>query len=182
MLEYREYRMSAFPSTNPCPCGNRETYGDCCGRFHAGDSMPETAEKLMRSRYSAFVVRNGDYLAATLAPEKRADFDADGIRDDQTQWTGLEIIDRAKGGLLDQTGIVEFVASFIENGQAYQLHERSNFVRRDGKWFYVDGVFPSEGQSAAIATQGTSAVAGAKAGRNDPCPCGSGKKFKKCCG
>jgi SEC-C motif-containing protein len=88
----------------------------------------------------------------------------------------LEIIECVAGGILDQTGIVEFIASFEESGKQHQLHERSNFERRDGKWFYVDGVFPS---TPRMDVRNASPV---KAGRNDPCPCGSGNKFKKCCG
>lgn len=136
----------------------------------------------MRSRYSAFVTRNGDYLAATLAKEKRAGFDPSSIADDTTQWLGLEIIERNAGGVLDQTGRVEFVARFSEDGRIGQLHERSYFERRDGKWFYVDGVFPEATSNQNIMPQTTETANTVKVGRNDPCPCGSGRKFKKCCG
>jgi len=169
--------------TPSCPCGSSRPYDHCCGLYHSGRSFAETAEKLMRSRYTAFVLRNGDYLAATLAKENRRGFDGDSIGRDQTHWTGLEIIDRVAGGIFDQTGIVEFIASFVENGQTYQLHERSNFERRDGKWFYVDGIFPGDTKQhseGASLQEGKTTLE--KVGRNAPCPCGSGKKFKKCCG
>jgi SEC-C motif-containing protein len=119
------------------------------------------------------VLRNGDYLLTTLAAENRSGFDAKSVAHDTTRWTGLEVIECVAGGILDQTGIVEFIAHFDENGKQHQLHERSNFERRRGKWFYVDGVFPDARKIDAFSI---------KAGRNDPCPCGSGKKFKKCCG
>jgi len=165
--------MPTLPADTLCPCGGLKDYGVCCGNFHSGIASAETAEKLMRSRYSAFVLRNGDYLLSTLAEENRSGFDAESIAHDTTRWTGLDIIECVAGGILDQTGIVEFVAHFDENGNHHQLHERSNFERRDGKWFYVDGIFPGVSHSNASPV---------KAGRNDPCPCGSGKKFKKCCG
>ena len=167
--------MPTLPADTLCPCGSLKQYGVCCGNFHSGTASAETAEKLMRSRYSAFVLRNGDYLLSTLAEENRSGFDAESIAHDTTRWTGLDIIECVAGGILDQTGIVEFVAHFDENGKQHQLHERSNFERRDGKWFYVDGIFPDVSQINASPFK-------SKAGRNDPCPCGSGKKFKKCCG
>lgn len=157
-----------------CPCGSSSNFDACCGRFLSGADHPKTAEQLMRSRYCAFVTRNGAYLKDTLAAEKQAGFDADTIADDKTNWIGLEIVDRKAGGILDQTGQVEFIARFSENGHEHQLHERSNFERRAGKWVYVDGVFPE-------ADSITSPTPTSRVGRNDPCPCGSGKKFKKCC-
>lgn len=158
-----------------CPCGSATSFEGCCGRFISGADHPKTAEELMRSRYCAFVKRNGAYLADTLAAEKRGAFDPAAVGHDQTDWIGLEIIDRSAGGVLDQTGQVEFIARFSENGREHQLHERSNFERRAGKWVYVDGAFPDQ----PIIESDASAN---RVGRNDPCPCGSGKKFKKCCG
>ncbi|MDG4721674.1 MULTISPECIES: YchJ family protein [Thalassospira] len=174
--------MSGFSPTAPCPCGSNQTYGNCCGMYHAGLRDAETAEKLMRSRYCAFYLRDGAYLTRTLAEEKRPGFDGNTVAQGTTQWSGLEIVDRVAGGVLDQTGIVEFIASFVEQGQTGQLHERSNFERRGGKWVYVDGIFPEAASHHEIAERPFVHGATTKAGRNDPCPCGSGKKFKKCCG
>lgn len=175
--------MSTLPADTPCPCGSQKSYGVCCGSYHSGSASAETAEKLMRSRYAAFVLRDGSYLLSTLAEENRSGFDAASIAHDTTCWTELEIIDCQAGGVLDQTGIVEFIAHFNENGKPHQLHERSNFARRNGTWFYVDGIFPGarrlDGTDTSLQRQNPST---AKVGRNDPCPCGSGKKFKKCCG
>ncbi|HBU97221.1 MAG TPA: hypothetical protein DEF21_04845 [Thalassospira lucentensis] len=167
--------MPDSSETDLCPCGSSRRFDHCCGRFLSGADYPSTAEELMRSRYCAFVLRNGAYLSDTIAAENRGAFDAKSIERDQTDWIGLEIIDRKAGGLLDQTGQVEFIARFNENGQHHHLHERSNFERRAGKWVYVDGDFPyANGIKPGAAPQ--------RVGRNDPCPCGSGKKFKKCCG
>ncbi|MBX2830815.1 MAG: YchJ family protein [Rhodospirillales bacterium] len=176
--------MPTLPPNTPCPCGSDHIYGKCCDKYHSGNATAETAEKLMRSRYSAFVVRDGAYLSATLAEEKRSGFNSQSIQQDQTCWSGLEIVSHIGGGLLDQTGKVEFIARFVENGEIYQLHEQSNFERRGGKWYYVDGIFPTENEKIdenASIQNGMNIDKLAKIGRNDPCPCGSGKKFKKCC-
>lgn len=123
----------------------------------------------MRSRYTAYATGDAAYLQRTLAREHRAGFDVKdveaGMR--QTEWTGLEILDTVDGGADDDTGIVEFAATFKAQGKLHVLQERSNFRRADGQWVYVDG---------------ETALRPVKAGRNDPCPCGSGKKFKQCCG
>ncbi len=174
--------MSDYSPTAACPCGSTEPYGNCCGVYHSGLRDAETAEKLMRSRYCAFYLRDRDYLTYTLAEEKRPEFDRNTIAQDQTRWSGLEIIDRVAGGVLDQTGIVEFIASFVEDGRIGQLHERSNFERRDGKWVYVDGVFPKAAIPSASSGQPPIKSKPSKIGRNDPCLCGSNKKFRKCCG
>ena len=147
----------------PCPCGSQKSYGQCCAPLHAREYTAATAEALMRSRYSAYVLKNTDYLAATWHPSTRPtvlDLASDG-----TAWQRLAILATQHGGADDDTGTVEF-AAFFSGGQ---LHERSRFVKQEGRWFYLDGeILPPLVQ--------------AKVGRNDPCPCGSGKKFKKCCG
>ncbi len=172
--------MPTLKTTAPCPCGIPSTFGDCCGPILDGRRKVATAEQLMRSRYSAFVCKNADYLLATLAPENAAGFNADQVRTDQCEWQGLEIIATAKGGLLDQTGTVEFIARFRDSDGTHALHECSRFERRNGNWLYIDGQFPSTTDAPARAT--LSPTATQHIGRNDPCPCGSGKKFKKCCG
>ncbi|MES2184502.1 MAG: YchJ family metal-binding protein [Pseudomonadota bacterium] len=124
-----------------CPCGRQErgrtaAYGDCCGRYlePAGVPAPD-AQTLMRSRYSAFVVERVDYLLATWHPSRRParlDFDAG------TRWLGLEV--RSHRRLDEDHAEVEFVARQRDaTGRAHRLHERSRFVREQGRWFYVDG-------------------------------------------
>lgn len=154
-----------------CPCQSGLPFDSCCGPILAGTPAP-TALALMRSRYTAYARGDVAHLARTLAPEHRAGFDvADvsaGMRD--TRWLGLEILDTKDGGAEDSTGIVEFVARFQAQGTMRALHERSRFRRdeNDGRWVYVDGDTDMKPMK--------------KPGRNDPCPCGSGKKFKQCCG
>ncbi|NUP18319.1 MAG: YchJ family protein [Streptomyces sp.] len=123
-------------TTRPCPCGLSKSYGDCCGRFHAGTAAAPTAEALMRSRYCAFVKGDAAYLLRTWHPRTRpARLDLDpGMR-----WTGLEILAAGDGTAFHTTGTVEFRASY----RGGSLHERSRFERVDGAWVYVDGEFPS---------------------------------------
>ncbi len=118
-----------------CPCGRGATLGACCGRILAGDAPAATAEDLMRSRYSAYVLGDAAHLLASWAPETRPSR----VRiDPAITWAGLEVRSAA-GGLLDATGTVEFVASFVRDGVPTALHERSRFRRHDGRWVYVDG-------------------------------------------
>ncbi|MFA7670525.1 MAG: YchJ family metal-binding protein [Burkholderiaceae bacterium] len=125
----------------PCPCGKNAgkrllTYADCCGRYLDDfDPTPAPdAESLMRSRYSAFTLERTDYLQATWDSAQRpATLDFDPGR----KWLGLRI---CKVTLIDtQHAEVEFVARSRLAGRGSRLHERSRFVRRDGRWFYVDG-------------------------------------------
>ncbi|SDD40638.1 YchJ family protein [Streptomyces prasinopilosus] len=119
----------------PCPCGLPEAYGACCGRFHAGAAAAPTAERLMRSRYCAFVRLDAGYLLRTWHPRtrpERVDLDPG------TRWTGLEILETAGGSAFHSTGTVAFRASY----RGGSLHERSRFERVDGAWVYVDGEFP----------------------------------------
>ncbi len=158
-----------------CHCGSGLAYADCCGPFIAGERPAPTAEALMRSRYSAYVVEAIDYLGETLHPEHRSDWDraATARWAAASQWLGLEVVATEAGGPDEETGMVEFIARFTENGQPRRHHERSRFERVDGRWYYVDGEIPKPQ---------TQRKEGPRVGRNDPCPCGSGKKFKKCCG
>ncbi len=149
-------------------------YADCCAPFLEGRAQPATAEALMRSRYTAFVHGDIDYLEQTLAPGTRDDFDRKAITHwaRQSQWLGLDVLATEDGTATDESGYVEFVASFIHEGEQYQHRERSLFRKVDGRWYFQE--------EADRKTQPI--VKGAQPGRNDPCPCGSGKKFKKCCG
>ncbi|MGQ9367414.1 YchJ family protein [Azospirillum sp. ST 5-10] len=155
-----------------CPCGSGRALDACCGPYLSGAAPAPTAEALMRSRYSAFATGNIDYLEDTLLPETRADFDRAQIAEwaQNSEWTGLEVRSVADGGEADSEGVVEFVARFRMQGKDYVHHETGRFAKRDGRWWYVDGVMGQRPRSAP------------KVGRNDPCPCGSGKKYKKCCG
>jgi len=157
-----------------CPCGSGLDYSACCEPFIKGESEPETAEKLMRSRYTAYATVNVDYLHASLHPDHQADHDLNAARKwaADSDWLGLEILSTTAGDEGDETGVVEFKASYREKGKVRQLHEISRFQKVNGRWTYVDGEMPRP-KTVRIET---------RVGRNDPCPCGSGKKYKKCCG
>ena len=129
----------------------------------------------MRSRYSAYVEHAVDYLGETLHPEHRADWDREATRRwaEGADWLALEVISCEAGQPGDQEGWVEFIAHFKEDGSTRKHHERSRFRNEGGRWFYVDGEIPKPE---------TRRLEGPRVGRNEPCPCGSGKKYKKCCG
>jgi SEC-C motif-containing protein len=123
----------------------------------------------MRSRYTAYVLQDYPHVLKTCHESTRPA--ADEFDDGQSvDWCALEILDTEAGGQDDDEGIVEFVASYKSQGTVLGLHEIAKFIKEDGQWFYVDGdiVKPPQARSEKI-------------GRNDPCPCGSGKKYKKCC-
>lgn len=161
-----------------CPCGTEKTYSDCCGPLLAGQAKPETAAALMRSRYTAFARRDVEYIRRTLAPEMHDNFDEENVREwaEESEWKGLRILSTEYGGPEDTKGTVSFVACYQLGGNSYEHHETSRF-RKDGsgQWLFIDGDGEQKRVGAQLVRQGP------KTGRNDPCPCGSGKKFKKCC-
>ena len=126
-------------NSTSCPCGRTTAKGQplalaaCCGVYHAGQPAPD-AESLMRSRYSAFVLGDVPYLLATWHSSQRP---AELTLEAGAKWLGLDIRQHRVTG--DQTAEVEFVARFRVGGKAVRQHERSRFVREDGRWFYVDG-------------------------------------------
>jgi SEC-C motif-containing protein len=154
-----------------CPCGLNKNYTDCCGAFISGASIPSSPEELMRSRYTAYTQANIDYIVATMKSPAADRFDATTARAwaQQAKWEKLEVISTSAQ---PPRGFVEFIAYYEENRKRYTLHEASEFHLIDGRWFYIDGKTPAP-QPVARTHQ---------PGRNDPCHCGSGKKFKKCCG
>lgn len=123
---------------NVCPCGSQFPYSLCCGPILSGSSQPETAEALMRSRYSAYVVANVDYLIATYVTQKRVRLRPSNMRHSvqHTRWIGLEVLGVLDGSVEHNTGEVEFKARFIFDGRVQELHERSRFIREDGNWRY----------------------------------------------
>ena len=118
-----------------CPCGSGRTVEACCGQYHAGAAAPD-AERLMRSRYSAFVLGLEDYLLKTWHPDTRPG----GLELDappRPQWLGLTV--KSHTPIDDDHATVEFVARYKLNGRAFKLHETSRFERVAGRWLYVDG-------------------------------------------
>ncbi|MBY8879430.1 YchJ family protein [Actinacidiphila acidipaludis] len=136
-------RRSARPSRPPrpavptmCPCGLGVPYADCCGAFHAGGATAPTAERLMRSRYSAFAVGDAGYLLRTWHPSTRpAHLDLDG----SVRWTGLDILATTGGTAFHSEGTVEFAAHYRVGGEVGAQRECSRFLREGGGWFYLDG-------------------------------------------
>lgn len=157
-----------------CPCCSGKAYEACCEPYLKGDAIPATPEALMRSRYSAFVHADIDYIINTHDPAGRDDLDRESnlkwARD--SEWLGLEVLRTEAGGPEDDTGVVEFVARYRQGGTERRHHEISTFTRKEDRWYFSDGHPPKP--ETFIRQE-------AKIGRNDPCPCGSGKKYKKCC-
>lgn len=156
-----------------CPCGSGKTYGECCEPVINGTQPALTAEQLMRARYSAHVAVQADFIFESTHPDHRKGYDHQGTREwaEKSEWLGLEIIGTSQGGPDDTTGEVEFVARYRDRGVTHDHHECAQFKRKEGKWLFIDGV---RGKPKPLTVQ--------KIGRNDHCPCGSGLKYKKCCG
>ncbi|MFA7386722.1 MAG: YchJ family metal-binding protein [Thiohalobacteraceae bacterium] len=146
-----------------CPCGSGRAYRECCEAALDGARPPATAEALMRSRFTAFVRGDADYLLASWHPATRP---AQLQLDDQPRWERLEILHAQGGGADDTEGRVGFAAYYRSATGPGCLRELSRFHREQGRWYYLDGR-PLEGD---------------RPGRNAACPCGSGRKFKRCCG
>jgi SEC-C motif domain protein len=145
---------------NRCPCGSGKSLVDCCARYHAGEPAP-TPESLMRSRYAAYIEQRLDYLRDTWHPDTRpARLDPD----PETQWRRLDILQSSTDG---DGGEVHFRAVWRAGEKWGALEETSRFIREKGRWLYHSGDVIHHHLSP---------------GRNDACPCGSGKKYKKCCG
>jgi len=140
-------------NTELCPCGSGKMYTDCCEPVIEG-AVAASVEALMRSRYSAYVLGHWYYLHTSWHPKTRPSK----VSPTSTVWLGLTIVHATEN-------TVEFIAGFRENGNIMALHETSRFAQVDGHWRYLDG---------------TCEVI--EAARNALCPCGSGKKTKRCCG
>ena len=161
-----------------CPCDSQQPYSDCCQPIHKDHSNAHSPEQLMRARYSAHVKKLVDFVINTYHSSCGAESQRAEIIDSvESDWCALEVVSR-ESGQNDNEGYVTFKAYFTQDGQQYCLEERSRFVKEDGRWFYIDGTFPSQIEDERLAQP----IQKLKVGRNDPCVCGSGKKFKKCCG
>ncbi len=124
-----------------CPCGYPKAYADCCGRIHSDITAAHTAEQLMRSRYSAFVLAKGAYLQKSHHATTRPTHQENKALLKWTksvQWLRLQVLNATKGMQQDQEGTVEFKAFYYENGTLEMIHERSSFVKQHGHWVYLD--------------------------------------------
>lgn len=163
------------------PTQDPQALQDYCMPFIKGTQTPVSAAQLMASRYVAYTLCEIDYLVATTDPEQTSDLDLKAIEQwsKSSTWLGLEILDTVAGGSGDNTGEVEFIARYSVEGREAAHHERSSFKRIAGTWHYVEGSHIGDlGSGTAKAPVRVSV----SVGRNEPCPCGSGKKYKKCCG
>lgn len=170
-----------------CYCQSNLSFSECCEPFIKGEKKAPTAEKLMRSRYSAYATANIDYLKSTLAPESRHDFDSATTKKwaQSAKWKGLKIMSVTKGMETDSKGTVEFTATYEQDGEGLDHHEVSQFRKSEsGEWYFIDGDAHThrEGEDHHYAKPQTVIREQPKLGRNEPCPCGSGKKYKKCHG
>ena len=155
-----------------CPCKSGKAFGECCGPIIAGTVKGETAEAVMRARYTSYVTGDIQFLKASATKAVQDEFDEDASRawSRAAQWHGLEII-RAEGD--EKNCVVEFRALYTAKNEFCNHHEVSNFVKEKDGWKFADGELI--GEKPIVREE-------PKVGRNDPCPCGSGKKYKKCCG
>jgi SEC-C motif-containing protein len=142
-----------------CYCGSKKEFSECCGVFLSQKELPSTPLQLMRSRYSAYVSANAEYILNTTTKQNRFEHEIELIDEfcKSVTWLGLDIV-------YAKDNIVEFKAYYKDADGIKMQHERSTFVLEEGIWLYDSGVFLNS-----------------KIQRNDPCPCGSGKKYKKCC-
>ncbi|MEO9078578.1 MAG: YchJ family metal-binding protein [Rhodanobacter sp.] len=133
--------MKSIDILTPCPCGNPAGYTACCGALHDGD-VATTAEQLMRSRYSAYVLKREDYLLASWHPDTRPATLRLAAQQPSPSWLGLEV--RRAQLTDDKHATVEFVARYrLGGGRAQRQHETSRFVREDGRWYYFEGELKS---------------------------------------
>lgn len=164
-----------------CPCRSTDqnqklAYENCCQPYVEKKKKAPTAESLMRSRYSAYVVKNINYIDETQITLDNETFNKEEALKwaDSSEWMGLDIRKTTKGESNDNTGTVEFVAHYKdkESGTELHHHETSLFQKKDGEWKFREGQIHGAQPVKRLEP---------KIGRNDPCSCGSGKKYKKCC-
>lgn len=150
-------------SSQNCPCGQGQ-YAACCQPLHLKQQVAQTAEQLMRSRYSAFALQQIDYILQTTALGQQSTLDRAAIADwsQSNQWLKLDVVQHQPK--LDKThALVEFKAHYHDSTQAHIHHEISHFVLHQQQWYFLD---------PTLEMQTT---------MKQPCICGSGKKFKQCC-
>lgn len=145
-----------------CPCHSNKNFSVCCEPLITGAKQAEKPEELMRSRYCAYTMANIDYIKKTMCKKAAENYDSVSASNwaSSVTWQGLVVIDAPAPS--NSFGTVTFFAGFLDKGVKQFIYEKSQFEKINGQWFYVDGTL-------------------LKANRNDNCPCGSGKKFKRCC-
>lgn len=171
-----------------CNCGSTEKFENCCEPFITGKAWPKTAEELMRSRYTAFAKSEVQYIQKTVTGPAAKEFN---LRETEnwskrSTWLGLQILKTEKGQESDSTGTVEFVAKYKNENRIHEHHEVAQFKKdSQGHWKFHDGEshIHEDGKGHHHHAPVKQVIREEpKIGRNDPCHCGSGKKFKKCHG
>jgi SEC-C motif-containing protein len=189
-MSFRDFliRIMTTPASNTCPCGSGNDLKLCCQPLIQGKKKAATAEDLLRSRYTAFALGEVDYVLKTHHPKTANDVKREEIEEwsKSSDWLGLKIVQKEAGGENDEQGTIVFCATYQEKADAKAKQaadapvpapkehwEQSLFEKHQGEWRFLD---------AKGIQVGPYKRAEPKVGRNDACPCGSGKKFKKCCG
>ncbi len=161
--------------TNLCACGSGISLETCCLPLIQGKAMAQTAEQLLRARYTAFTRGDVDFILSTHHSKTRNEVKREEIEEwsKNSKWLGLKIFQSEAGKKDDEQGTLIFGAYYTQNDKNEEHIEKSFFEKENGQWKFLD---------AQGVQTGTFRRAEPKTGRNDPCPCGSGKKHKKCCG
>lgn len=158
-----------------CPCGSGTPLSECCQPIINGDVKAERAESLIRARYTAHTLGSINFIMTTHHPSTRTDIDetATARWASESEWLGLEILNVDGGEAEDNSARIEFMARYRDSARRrHTHHERGVFEKYHGQWYFRDAEVPDVNQFRREAP---------KQGRNEPCACGSGKKYKKCC-
>ena len=162
--------LSSLENSQKCRCSSGKQFSDCCQPFLNGNKLPQTALQLMRSRYTAYNQVNIDYIQQTMSGDAAAGFDPQNAKQwaENIRWCGLKIIDPGQQRTDLEKDEVEFAAKYVIGEELNILQERSEFHKINGNWLYMSGKLLPHKPT--------------KITRTDICPCGSRKKFVKCCG
>jgi SEC-C motif-containing protein len=153
-----------------CPCQSGKAFSDCCAPFLDGVRLPVTTEQLMRSRFCAYRLGRWDYVLYSWHPDHRPALSVEQLAAEQADggWERLQVLE-ARGGAGDEQGEVRFCAWYRDQQGLHAHHESSRFVHWESRWVYTEGDLLPPPRAEKVKP-------------NTPCPCGSGLKYKKCCG
>lgn len=170
--------MILHMTTESCPCGSNSDFAACCQPIIEQRDVAATPEQLMRSRYTAYATGAIDWVIASNHADSRDEIDREEIErwSADSSWQGLKIVEVEPGESADE-GFVRFRARYRMDGVNHVHRERARFVREDGAWYFHTAFEDVEEVPQLVPVTAASVV-----GRNDPCTCGSGKKYKRCCG
>ena len=158
-----------------CPCTSGKEFAACCEPILTKKQKAVTAEQLMRSRYTAYATNNVDWIVDSQSPDGRQFVDRKATEQwsRSATWHRMEVLQATDGGPDDTEGFVDFKAYYSIGAEDITHHEVASFRKEDGEWFFVDGIEVKPRPFKRMEP---------KVGPNDPCTCGSGKKWKKCHG